>query len=375
MRMNFVAGVVALALGAAAGLAQQQPKVANAQVTERATQSLQREVAAVTTASWLGYAIPTERPLRTSWNDDTVYLEGSPVHVDVKPERKAGDPQPFGVVLLRVAGGKISRVLLEQSDRQIDGGGLPFVWLTGVHAADSVAVLKSAVEASIAQEPLTVPSSSAGDSAREAAREEARKVRRVYDGGMTAIALTDGPEATAALREWTAAKYPLAVRDKAAFWLANERGREGFETVSSLLKSDKDDALRQKLVFDLTLVRGESQKAAVDALIAAAKTDAAPKVKSQAQFWLAQMAGKKMLGGNAEAVRVLTDEARNDPEASMRKSALFALSRLPEEQGVPELIQVASSNKDAATRKEAIFWLGKAKDPRALAYLEKVVKE
>jgi HEAT repeat protein len=53
---------------------------------------------------------------------------------------------------------------------------------------------------------------------------------------------------------------------------------------------------------------------------------------------------------------------------------VFALSRLPADQAVPELIQVASTTKDATTRKEAIFWLGQSKDPRALDYLVKVVK-
>jgi len=53
---------------------------------------------------------------------------------------------------------------------------------------------------------------------------------------------------------------------------------------------------------------------------------------------------------------------------------VLALSRLPADQAVPELIQVASTTKDATTRKEAIFWLGQSKDPQALDYLVKVVK-
>ena len=105
-----------------------------------------------------------------------------------------------------------------------------------------------------------------------------------------------------------------------------------------------------------------------------AKNDAAPKVRSQAQFWLAQMVGRKV-EGDPRIVRSLGESAQNDPNAAIRKSAVFALSRLPADQAVPQLIQVASTSKDAATRREAIFWLGQSKDPKALEYLEKVVKE
>ena len=209
---------------------------------------------------------------------------------------------------------------------------------------------------------------------REVEREPARKLERLQDRGMTAIALENCPEATAALKSFTAANYSTAVRERAAFWLANEHGAEGLQAVIALLKSDKDEAVRERLVFDLTLVKGDSRKAAIDELIAVAKSDAMPKVRTQAQFWLAQVAGRKA-EGDPRIVKTLSDAAANDPEAGIRKSAVFAISRLPAEQAVPELIQLASTNHDATTRKEAIFWLGKSNDPRALDYLVKVVKE
>lgn len=40
-----------------------------------------------------------------------------------------------------------------------------------------------------------------------------------------------------------------------------------------------------------------------------------------------------------------------------------------------EIAAVRTPTWDAATRREAIFWLGQSKDPKALEYLEKVVKE
>ena len=365
IRATVCAGVVAVVLSAVA-LAQ-QPRISNAHVSTRNGANLSQEIAGTQAAAWIGYSVPVVHPMHNNWNDNVVRLEGNDGNDNIVTEPKPGDPPPHAVILLRVVSGKVERVQIEDPEREIDGGGLPFVWLENVRPAESVKVLTAAVEASVAEAP-------APGTGRDMAKVQERRVRRVQDSGVLAIGLHATPEATAALRDFTAVKYPATVREKAAFWLANERGRDGFEAVRDLLHTDKDDAFRTKLVFDLTLVKGDAKKSATNELLSLAKNEPSPKVKSQALFWLAQMAGKKA-EGDPRIVRTLSDSAKDDPEAAMRKSAIFALSRLPEEQGVPELIQVASTSKDAATRREAIFWLGRAKDPRALAYLEKVVKE
>ena len=50
----------------------------------------------------------------------------------------------------------------------------------------------------------------------------------------------------------------------------------------------------------------------------------------------------------------------------MKKKAVFALSQLPKDEGVPLLINVARTNANPAVRKQAMFWLGQSKDPRAI---------
>ena len=52
---------------------------------------------------------------------------------------------------------------------------------------------------------------------------------------------------------------------------------------------------------------------------------------------------------------------------------MFALSQLPTDDGVPRLIDVARTNRNPAVRKQAIFWLGQSRDPRALAFFEEVL--
>jgi hypothetical protein len=50
------------------------------------------------------------------------------------------------------------------------------------------------------------------------------------------------------------------------------------------------------------------------------------------------------------------------------------LSQLPKDEGIPQLMHVADTNSNPVIRKEAIFWLGQSNDPRALQYLEAVLK-
>jgi HEAT repeat protein len=75
----------------------------------------------------------------------------------------------------------------------------------------------------------------------------------------------------------------------------------------------------------------------------------------------------------------VTDDLRtiatNDPNEQIRKSAVFALSRLPSDEAAAQLIAVADSSKDPIVRRQAIFWLGQSNDPRALEYLTKLLKQ
>ena len=70
----------------------------------------------------------------------------------------------------------------------------------------------------------------------------------------------------------------------------------------------------------------------------------------------------------------IADAIENDPETDVKKKAVFALSQLPSERGVPLLINVARTHRNPAIRKEAMFWLGQSGDPRALEYFEEILE-
>ena len=103
------------------------------------------------------------------------------------------------------------------------------------------------------------------------------------------------------------------------------------------------------------------------ALAAIARDSTSPShTRKQAVFWLGQAAGN--------ATGTLDSLARDQHvDESVREQAVFALSQRPHDEGVPALIQIATSNSDPALRKKALFWLGESGDPRAIDVFEKIL--
>lgn len=86
--------------------------------------------------------------------------------------------------------------------------------------------------------------------------------------------------------------------------------------------------------------------------------------REQALFWLGQ--------GHAPT-SVLTALYPRLTEPALRRHFAFVLSQRSDTEAVDRLIDVARSDADVSVRKQALFWLGQSKDPRALAYIRALV--
>jgi HEAT repeat protein len=172
-----------------------------------------------------------------------------------------------------------------------------------------------------------------------------------------------GAEAASALDK-LAASPSIDVRKSAIFWLANCRGRAGYQTVARIAREDASAKVREHAVFALTL---SLEPEAIPAILRVAKEDKVPHVRGQALFWLAQRASRNTAAG------AITEAIDKDPDTEVKKKAVFALTQMQADEGVPMLIQVARGNTNAAVRKQAMFWLGQSKDPRALKFFEEVL--
>ncbi len=144
-------------------------------------------------------------------------------------------------------------------------------------------------------------------------------------------------------------------------WLDSVAPADSVALLSSLASGA--DRTRSGALAALAMHRDEI---AVPALLSLARQDPSAKLRGDALFWLAQTAGRKVAADITAAID-------NDPDTEVKKRAVFALSQLPKDEGVPLLINVAKTNQNPAVRKQAMFWLGQSKDPRALQFFEQIL--
>jgi HEAT repeat protein len=338
---------LAAIFASAISLLAQQPRISNAQLETRAVTgglegTFQAILKAQASPAWVGYAEPIIRGDRQSccWNDGGgCSLErhsGNQGVTVASPQTVKLEGPTYLVVLFRVENHQIGKIHTFTPECDLDAGGLPLIWLTGVAAPESIRFLLSAAKSDTGS-----------------------------DAAVAAIALHANSAADQALEELAAPNQPEKLRRQAIFWLGNSRGRRGFEVISRIVREDPSDKIREHAVFALTQSK---EPEAMSTVVAVAHNDSSARVRGQALFWLAQRAGQKI------AESSIRDAIANDPETEVKKRAVFALTQMPNGEGVPLLIQVARINPNPEVRKQAVFWLGQSKDTRALAFIEDVLK-
>jgi HEAT repeat protein len=324
-------------------LSAQQPEIMHATLsTQAAGPDFPAQVKLIqerNIAGWIGYEIPVAPDVRIgSEGGETRFLERTE-WIDRGTYTDAPKGHDHLVLLFRLQGGNVSIVQVEDPDKVLDVGGLPFVWFAGVTPVASIHLLES-----VASKPGS---------------------EKLHDSVVFLISLHRSPATVPALAGLASAAQEKTIREKAAFWLANQRDPQALVALKRLDREATDADLREKLTFDLTL---SHDPAAPGELIRMAHEDTSPQVRRQAQFWMATEGGKKV----ADDLRT---QAATDPEVEVRKSAVFALSRLPADEAARQLIQVAGSSNDPEVRKQAVFWLGQSADPRALDYLTRLLQQ
>lgn len=332
----------------------QQPKVSETQFrVEPVGQTLASTIDRVRHSSdrlWLGYEVPALPGLHLSscsdWSDSSQSEDACCGEYRLEDEHggyRSNNNERVAqnvYILLRFEKGDIVRIRTVGAGCRLNAGGVDFAWLTGAKPEESIVFLAGLVN-------------------------QPSQVSKILEGALLAISVHDAPDATQALEQIASSTASRHTREQAAFWLGVQRGHDGFLALKTLENKSTEPEFREKLTFDFSQ---NSDPGAEEELLHMAKFDPEAKVRGQALFWIAQKAGKR-------ATPALTDAIQNDPETDVKKKAVFALSQLPKDESVPQLIRVADTNTNPAVRKEAFFWLGQSQDPRALAYLEQVLKK
>lgn len=181
--------------------------------------------------------------------------------------------------------------------------------------------------------------------------------------------LSQAPEGRGveALKKIAETSEDTDMRREAVFWLGQ---RAGLEEVIAFLETvvlkDPDAEIRKTALLALSQARdGRGVKALMKIGGTAKDTD----TRKDAIFWLGQQANSD------EVIEFLEKVVREDSDPEVCKNALTAIVRAHRNLGIPALINLAKTHPNHAIRREAIFWLGQSKDPRATEALVEIVNE
>jgi hypothetical protein len=114
----------------------------------------------------------------------------------------------------------------------------------------------------------------------------------------------------------------------------------------------------------LSAIAQHAGNAAAKSLVQFAQTGTT-QMRGRALSWLAQRAAN-------EAIPAI-DAALKDPELEVKKLAVNAIARFPNQEGVPKLIEVARTHANTEVRRQAMLRLGDTKDPRAVDFFASIL--
>jgi hypothetical protein len=367
---------VAIVVPVAAGQqsAASAPQIQNGKVERRPGTNIDREIAAAsptsaTEPSWVAWRAPMVEGDRDmcSWYSDRLgttrgmFIDDGMMYVSNvgvansssnRPQitaPKGPIPLEAGtqvVVLARLVGGRVERLRTAGDDCPLDAGGRTVYWLDSVTPAESIRFLTA-----LAQAGPTDRSPIDAD-------------RRVAETAVRAIGYHKDPSADAALDRIAAEHRESGIRRQAASTLTSLRGAHGVATVTRLLTTAKDTDERRALTSAL----GQSRDASAVPALRNLLSDADANVRGEAVYYA-------ILRGGIAVVPDLLKAVATDKSDNVRKRAVSAIGRLPGDAGVPQLLQIARApSTDAVSRKEAVNALSQSKDPRAIAFMEEILK-
>lgn len=299
----------------------------------------------------------------TNYGDITIFMG--------KSKGANVETRNLGVFVLHEAGGSaVSRVEVYNLDRQREYGNYPVYWLGRSGNEESLNFLRGLAESNQSE--------------------------KVVEHATVAIGLHDDPRVADILKALVHNSKNQDVRRTAVHWL----GFIGVETsfLADLIRNESEDEdvrrsaghalgissdpaslgvlttlygsvgnreLKRNLIHSISI--NQNQDAAIDFLIKLARAERDGEARNQALFWLGHKAGEKSLGVLKDVVET------EDADTEVQKHAVFVISRRPVEEAVPLLIKIARTHRKPEVRRQAIFWLGRTGDARALAFFEEIL--
>ena len=170
------------------------------------------------------------------------------------------------------------------------------------------------------------------------------------------------PRAQQTLRDFALRESESAdLREKAIFWLGQNRSSENTEFLRNLYSRINNEDLKEKILFSLSQQRGVGNEAWLMNIAVNPKEDI--ELRKKALFWAGQSGV-----GIPELAQLYDKMGAGDTE--MREQIIFVLSqRQTDKAAIDKMFDIAKNEKDPELRKKAIFWLGQSRDPRVQQFL------
>jgi hypothetical protein len=244
------------------------PSVVNAHLEIRPFSGTLETQLKTAPATWFGYAIKTARGDHESccWNGAShagCWLEGGDHSGSMTGVQRNGPVQLEGTdtlaVLFRVENQSVEKVQVYSLACPLDAGGLPFVWLTGVPAAQSIEYLQK-----LADEQTS---------------------NRVTNGAIFALSQHEDPKALDVLIQLAKASPSPHVREQALFWMAQKASARAAAAITDAIQNDPNTEVKKRAVFALSQLPKDE---GIPKLIEIARGQRNPEVRKQAFFWLGQ---------------------------------------------------------------------------------------
>jgi HEAT repeat protein len=155
---------------------------------------------------------------------------------------------------------------------------------------------------------------------------------------------------------------PDGLREKAIFWLGQQRAPEGGQYLRSLYPRVSSDDLKDKVIFSISQQKDEESAKWLVGL--AGNQSESMDLRKKALFWAGQT------GESLDRLVSMYDRMK---EREMRDQMIFVFSQRRERAALDKLIDIAKNDPDREMRRKAMFWLGQSKDPRVAAFLTDII--
>jgi len=146
------------------------------------------------------------------------------------------------------------------------------------------------------------------------------------------------------------------------YWMGEAETSDSLDCLTSVFEGS-GERLRDRLVF---LIGSHSDPRAGEFLFRTALGESSFKVRKSAVFWIGNLR-------NQQSLPFLQDIYKEARDSGLREQVVFALHICDDERAPAEMLGIARGADSRKVRKSAIFWLGQKVSEESIGFLREVV--